>query len=51
MSFKNIQAELHSVRGEKETGIHPGFNDLKERTSYVADQLNTATKTAENSLK
>ncbi|KAL4234011.1 retrograde transport [Mactra antiquata] len=49
---KTLQTELKALRGEN--GILPAdrlLHDVKERTSYVAEQLSSATKTAESSLK
>ena len=44
--MKSLRAENDILRsGDK------GLAEIKERTNYVADQLSTATKTAESSLK
>ena len=52
MTF-TLQKELHSLRGENVMLLSGDkyLSDIKERTGYVADQLSSATKTAETSLK
>ncbi|XP_045193046.2 endosome-associated-trafficking regulator 1-like [Mercenaria mercenaria] len=49
---KVLHTEIKVLRGEN--GMLSGdqyLSDIKERTSYVAEQLSSATKTAETSLK
>lgn len=49
---KTLQIEIKALRGEN--GMLQGeqyLSDVKERTSYVAQQLSDATKTAETSLR
>ena len=48
-----LQAEVKSLRCENQLlrSGDQGLSDIKERTTYVAEQLSSATKTAESSLK
>lgn len=46
-----LQAEIKTLRGERNLSADKYLCDIKERTSYVSEQLSTATKTAETSLK
>ena len=48
-----FQAEVRSLHTENEVlrSGDKGLSDIKERTTYVAEQLSSATKTAESSLK
>ncbi|XP_060593458.1 endosome-associated-trafficking regulator 1-like [Ruditapes philippinarum] len=49
---KTLQTELKAIRGENGMlSSDQHLNDVKERTSYVAEQLSSATKTAETSLR
>ena len=52
-SHCSFQAEVKSLRNENQLlrSGDKGLSDIKERTTYVAEQLLSATKTAESSLK
>jgi len=51
MTLITLQAELKALRGEKTMSPDQALGEIKERTNYVAEQLSSATKTAETSLK
>ncbi|WAR13343.1 ENTR1-like protein [Mya arenaria] len=50
---KGLQAEMGKLRGENRMLLSGDkyLGDIKERTGYVAEQLSSATNTAETSLK
>lgn len=47
----NFQSELKKLRGDTCQAPDQAVSEIKERTNYVAEQLSSATKTAETSLK